>query len=96
MLVKLIERSNGGCYFIAAKFVDRSCQGTPRLSSCCRYLDKNSLESFCLNWSREWFVLRLLAGLRQARGAKDRICHALPKRSVNKSIYARELRWDLA
>jgi hypothetical protein len=28
MLVKLIERPNGGCYFIAAKFVDRSCQGT--------------------------------------------------------------------
>lgn len=29
MLVMLIERSNGRCYFIAANFVDRSCQGTP-------------------------------------------------------------------
>ena len=96
MLVKLMERSNGGGYFVAAKFVDRSCQGTPRLGGCCRSLDKNGLESFGLKWSREWFVLRLLAGLPQARGATDRSCYALPKRSVNKSIYARELRWDLA
>jgi hypothetical protein len=91
MLVKLIERSNGGYYSIAAKFVDRSCQGTPRLSCGCRYLDKNGLESFCFNWSREWFVVQLLAGLRQARSAGYRICHVSPRRSVNKSIYARDL-----
>jgi hypothetical protein len=96
MLVKLIERSNGRCYFVAAKFVDRSCQGTPWLSCGCRYLDRNGLEPFCFNWSREWFALRLLAGLRQAPSAGDRICHVSPRRSVNKSVYARDLRSDLA
>lgn len=51
MLVKRIERSNGGCYFIAAKFADRACPGTPQLSWCCRYLDWKGLESFCFKQS---------------------------------------------
>ena len=48
MLVMLIERSNGGCYFIAAKFADRACQGTPQLSWCCRYHNWNGLEHSAL------------------------------------------------
>ena len=96
MLVKLIERSNGGCYFIAAKFVDRSCQATPQLSWCCRYLDWNGLESFCFKRSGEWCAPLLLSGLRLARGEKDGNCYVSPWRSVNKSIYARDLRWNLA
>jgi hypothetical protein len=96
MVVKRIERSKGGCYFIAAKFVDRSCQVILRLSWCCRSLTENGLESFCFKWSREWSALRLLSALRKAWGEKDRNCHVSPRRSVNKSIYARDLRWDLA
>ena len=98
MVVKRIERSKGGCYFIAAKFVDRSCQVILRLSWCCRSLTENGLESFCFKWSREWSALGLLSALRKAWGEKDRNCHVSPRRSrsVNKSIYARDLRWDLA
>ena len=75
MLVKLIERSNGGCYFIAAKFVDRSSQGTRQLRWCCRYLDWNGLESFCLKRSGEWCAPLLLSGLRLVRGEKDGNCY---------------------
>ena len=96
MLVKLIERSNEGCYFIPFKFADRCCQGTPRLSWRCRYLDRNGLESFCFKRSREWSALVLLSDLRLARCEKDRNCHVSPRISVNKSIYARDLQWDLA
>lgn len=49
MVVKRIERSTGGCYFIAAKFVDRSCQVILRLSWCCRSLTENGLECSVLS-----------------------------------------------
>ena len=75
MLVKLIERSNGGCYFIAAKFADRACPGTPQLRWCCRYLDWKGLESFCFKRSREWCAPLLLSGLRRARGETDGSCY---------------------
>jgi len=65
MLREFIDRSNGGYYFIAAKFYDRSCQGTPRFSWRCRYLDRNGLESFCFKRSRESCALVLLSDLRQ-------------------------------
>jgi hypothetical protein len=58
MLGRLIERSNGRCYFIAAEFVDRSCQITPRLNWRCRHLDQNGLESFYSKRSKKWGALR--------------------------------------
>jgi hypothetical protein len=96
MLVKLIERSNGGCYFIAAKFADRACQGTPQLSWCCRYHDWNGLELFCFTRSEGRCAPLLDSGLRLARGENDGNCYVSSGRSVNKSMYARDLRWDLA
>ncbi len=81
---------------MAAKFVDRPCQGTPQLSWCCRYLDWNGLESFCFKRSGERCAPLLLSGLRLARGEKDGNCYVSPWRSVNKGIYARDLQWNLA
>ena len=71
MLSILINRSNGKCYFVVAKLLILSDQGTAGLSGYCKYSDGNGLESLCRKRWDEWCALLLLSVLRIAPGEKD-------------------------
>jgi hypothetical protein len=87
MLGKLIDRSNGGCYFIAAKLLIDPASELPRAD-----VVDTSTETV---WSRfaasRRGMMFLLAVLRFAPSRKDGNRYASPRKGVNSNILCERL-----